>query len=55
MNKVQPVKETGWTVIETEFDPARLHHKETVFATGNGYLTVRGTFEEGKQYHIIHS
>jgi len=36
-----------WTVIETEFDPARLHHQETVFTVGNGYLGTRGTFEEG--------
>jgi trehalose/maltose hydrolase-like predicted phosphorylase len=39
--------ETGWTVSETEFDPARLHHQETVFTVGNGYLGTRGAFEEG--------
>jgi len=38
---------TDWNVIETEFDPTRLHHKETVFTLGNGYLGTRGTFEEG--------
>lgn len=37
----------GWNVIETEFVPAELHHKETLFALGNGYLGTRGTFEEG--------
>jgi kojibiose phosphorylase len=37
----------GWTVLENKFDAACLHHKETVFAVGNGYLTIRGTFEEG--------
>lgn len=37
----------GWTVIETEFDPSDLHHKETLFTLGNGYLGTRGTFEEG--------
>ncbi len=36
-----------WTVIEPEFDPARLHHRETLFALGNGYLGTRGTLEEG--------
>lgn len=35
------------TVIETEFDPSRLHLQETVFSLGNGYLGTRGAFEEG--------
>ncbi len=35
-----------WLVVETEFDPQRLHHIETVFTIGNGYLGTRGTFEE---------
>ncbi|NDJ19942.1 glycoside hydrolase family 65 protein [Myxacorys almedinensis] len=38
---------TGWTVLETEFNPQRLHPQETVFTIGNGYLGTRGTFEEG--------
>ncbi|MDZ7961567.1 MAG: beta-phosphoglucomutase [Aulosira sp. DedQUE10] len=38
---------TDWNVIETVFDPAQLHHKETVFTLSNGYLGTRGTFEEG--------
>jgi len=38
---------TDWTLIETQFDPERLHHKETVFTIGNGYLGTRGSFEEG--------
>ncbi|WP_208345238.1 glycoside hydrolase family 65 protein, partial [Aetokthonos hydrillicola] len=38
---------TGWNVIEREFQPAKQHHKETVFTLGNGYLGTRGTFEEG--------
>jgi beta-phosphoglucomutase len=41
------VSEPGWTVTETEFDPACLHHQETVFVLSNGYLGTRGTFEEG--------
>jgi trehalose/maltose hydrolase-like predicted phosphorylase len=36
-----------WIVTETEFDPIRLHHHETVFTLGNGYLGTRGAFEEG--------
>ncbi len=37
----------GWEIIETSFNPKELHHKETVFTLGNGYLGVRGSFEEG--------
>ena len=37
----------GWTITENAFDPSRLHHKETVFTLGNGYLSTRGSFEEG--------
>jgi trehalose/maltose hydrolase-like predicted phosphorylase len=38
---------SGWNVIETAFDCNKLHHQETVFTLGNGYLGTRGTFEEG--------
>ncbi|HDD25282.1 MAG TPA: beta-phosphoglucomutase, partial [Chloroflexi bacterium] len=41
------MNDTAWIVTETDFDPARLHHRETVFTLGNGYLGIRGTFEEG--------
>ncbi len=37
----------NWHVTETTFDPQALHHKETVFTIGNGYLGTRGAFEEG--------
>jgi len=36
-----------WLITETRFDPDELHHKETVFTIGNGYLGTRGAFEEG--------
>lgn len=36
-----------WNLIETQFDAEHLHHKETVFTIGNGYLGTRGSFEEG--------
>jgi kojibiose phosphorylase len=41
------MKDSNWLIRETEFDPERLHHKETVFTIGNGYLGTRGAFEEG--------
>lgn len=36
-----------WLLTEREFDARRLHHKETIFTIGNGYLSTRGAFEEG--------
>ncbi|MFQ6102481.1 MAG: glycoside hydrolase family 65 protein [Anaerolineae bacterium] len=36
-----------WLIRETEFAPDKLHHQETVFTIGNGYLGTRGAFEEG--------
>lgn len=39
--------QSDWIVIETQFNPSELHHKETLFNLGNGYLGTRGTFEEG--------
>ena len=38
---------TDWTLTEPEFDPAKLRARETVFTIGNGYLGMRGSFEEG--------
>ncbi|MFB2937025.1 beta-phosphoglucomutase [Aerosakkonemataceae cyanobacterium BLCC-F154] len=38
---------SDWTVVESQFNPKQLHHQETVFTLGNGYLGTRGTFEEG--------
>lgn len=36
-----------WEVTERAFNPESLHHYETLFTIGNGYLGTRGTFEEG--------
>lgn len=36
-----------WVVDQAEFDPAGMHHMETVFTLGSGYYATRGTFEEG--------
>ncbi|HXF85461.1 MAG TPA: glycoside hydrolase family 65 protein [Anaerolineales bacterium] len=35
-----------WTVSENILDLASIHHKETIFTIGNGYLCTRGAFEE---------
>ncbi len=37
----------GWVIKESQPDKADLHHSETVFTLGNGYLGTRGVFEEG--------
>lgn len=36
-----------WYIEEREFDPKKLHSRETVYTIGNGYFGTRGTFEEG--------
>ncbi len=47
LNSIPSQAIDAWNVIETEFNPNQLHHKETVFTLSNGYLGTRGTFEEG--------
>jgi kojibiose phosphorylase len=47
MSQSQPLLYTDWTLTETQFEPERLHARETVFTLGNGYLGTRGSFEEG--------
>ncbi len=37
----------NWRIVETAFPAEKIHHKETVFTIGNGYLSSRGAFEEG--------
>ena len=37
----------NWEIIEAPFQPGKLNHLETLFTVGNGYLGVRGSFEEG--------
>ncbi len=37
----------NWCVSENGFTPQTLHQMETVFTIGNGYLGIRGAFEEG--------
>ncbi|MBD2344265.1 glycoside hydrolase family 65 protein [Anabaena subtropica] len=47
-NSLEPLLDSSeWNVSETEFNPTKLHHKETVFTLSNGYLGTRGSFEEG--------
>jgi len=36
-----------WKIIEDTFDPVAVSRNETVFSLGNGYIGLRGNFEEG--------
>jgi alpha,alpha-trehalose phosphorylase len=40
-----------WKIIENEFYPPFLGQMETIFALSNGYLGMRGTFEEGRPFY----
>lgn len=40
-----------WKVIERRFYPRYLPQTETIFSVGNGYLGLRGNFEEGRPSH----
>jgi alpha,alpha-trehalose phosphorylase len=37
-----------WSIVEEEFAPRWMGNAETIFALSNGFLGVRGTFEEGR-------
>ena len=36
-----------WRLVEKQYNPLRMPQMETLFALANGYLGIRGTFEEG--------
>jgi len=38
----------NWSILETEFDQEWMGNAETIFALANGFLGVRGIFEEGR-------
>lgn len=37
-----------WRIVETQFSPEYFRQAETIFALSNGYVGVRGTFDEGR-------
>ena len=41
------LESASWTIAEAAFEPERQRHKETIFTIGNGYMCLRGSFEEG--------
>ncbi|HEU4689312.1 MAG TPA: glycosyl hydrolase family 65 protein [Vicinamibacterales bacterium] len=40
-----------WRLVEKKYHPPRMAQMETLFALANGYLGIRGTFEEGTPVH----
>ena len=40
-----------WRMVERAFYPKLLAQTETIFSVGNGYLGMRGNFEEGRPVH----
>jgi alpha,alpha-trehalose phosphorylase len=46
---VYPIDE--WKMVETRFYPRYLPQAETIFSIGNGYLGLRGNFDEGRPIH----
>ena len=46
---VYPIDE--WKMIERRFDRRYVPQAETIFAIGNGYLGLRGNFDEGRPVH----
>ena len=48
---LRPYSAAAWSVKEDRFQPETVARGETVFALANGYLGVRGSFEEGRPRH----
>lgn len=44
---VYPITDDEWTLVEKRFYPRLLAQTETTFALANGYLGMRGVYEEG--------
>jgi kojibiose phosphorylase len=45
--------ERSWVLYEAPFNPTKLHHIETIYTVGNGYMGVRATFEEGYPDELV--
>ena len=41
-----PQEDAVWSVVQNVYEPDRIHHDETIFTVGNGYLCTRGSTEE---------
>ena len=43
-----------WKVVETGLDKERMRLSESLTSTGNGYMGMRGNFEEDYTLSLIH-
>ena len=41
-----------WLICQDEYDPQENLKNESLFALSNGYLGIRGSFEEGTKIHF---
>lgn len=53
MTKNPLIEQRLWQVTDAPFNPGKLHHLETIYTIGNGYIGVRGTFEEGYPGELV--
>lgn len=42
-----------WLVSDAPFNPGKIYHTETIYTIGNGYMGLRGTFEEGYPNQMV--
>lgn len=42
-----------WQLSDAPFNPFKLSHTETIYSIGNGYMGLRGTFEEGFKGELV--
>ena len=47
------IDQRSWELFEAPFNPGKIHHTETIYTVGNGYMGVRATFEEGYPGELV--
>jgi trehalose/maltose hydrolase-like predicted phosphorylase len=47
------LRERTWEISEAPFIPNKLHHAETIYSIGNGYMGLRASFEEGYPDELV--
>lgn len=46
-SRITPTRDSAWLLVEEDFNLAREHELESLFAIGNGYVGSRGSLHEG--------
>ena len=49
---MNPTQRT-WLVSDAPFNPGKIYHTETIYTIGNGYMGLRGTFEEAYPKQMV--